>query len=135
MMTDMRCMYLPAPVLGGSCCWPRKLHGYGYVLLAGQNHREASPAILTYLSRPLSRASLQNIMEYDKVVVGGAPESKNYPHESIAGGQNAGRLRVKGPEVDVSPLKQSITLPFSGRTAKNRFLKAYADVLFNLAFC
>ncbi|KAK3718156.1 hypothetical protein LTR37_005271 [Vermiconidia calcicola] len=54
----------------------------------------------------------------------GAPEANNYPHESTEGGRNEGRLRVKGPEVDVSPLKESITFPFSGRTAKNRFLKA-----------
>lgn len=63
-------------------------------------------------------------MEYDKVTAKGAPEAKNYPHESTQGGQNGGRLRVKGPEVDVSPLGQSLTLPFSGRIAKNRFLKA-----------
>lgn len=63
-------------------------------------------------------------MEYDKVTAQGSPESKNYPHESVKGGENNGRLRVKGPEVDVSPLAESITFPFSGRTAKNRFLKA-----------
>ena len=53
-----------------------------------------------------------------------APEAKNFPHESTAGGNNRGRLRVKGPDVDISPLKEGITFPFSGRTAKNRFLKA-----------
>lgn len=63
-------------------------------------------------------------MEYDKVAAEGVPESKNYPHESTEGGQNGGRLRVEGPQVDVSPLKESITFAFSGRTAKNRFLKA-----------
>lgn len=52
------------------------------------------------------------------------PEAKNYSHESVPGGKNDGNLRVKAPEVDVSPLKESITFPFSGRTAKNRFLKA-----------
>lgn len=63
-------------------------------------------------------------MEYDKVAAEGQPEAKNYPHESTQGGTNNGTLRVKGPQVDVSPLKQPLTLPFSGRSAKNRFLKA-----------
>ena len=62
--------------------------------------------------------------EYDKVVISGAPESKSYPHQSTVSGGNHGRLRVKGPTIDVSVLKESITFPFSGRIAKNRFLKA-----------
>ena len=33
-------------------------------------------------------------------------------------------IRIAGAKVDPSPLKESITFPFSGRTAKNRFLKA-----------
>ena len=53
-----------------------------------------------------------------------APEALNYPHESTQGGANEGRLRVKGENVDISPLKETITFPFSGKTAKNRFLKA-----------
>lgn len=63
-------------------------------------------------------------MEYDKATASGAPESKNYPHESVPSGGKDGRLRVKGPTVDVSALKEPITFAFSGRTAKNRFLKA-----------
>lgn len=63
-------------------------------------------------------------MEYDKVTTEGAPEARTYLHDSVKGGDNNGRLRVEGPEVDVGPLKESITFPFSGRTAKNRFLKA-----------
>ena len=65
-------------------------------------------------------------MEYDNATTkdSARPEAKNYPHESTAGGKNDGRLRVNGSEVDVSALKESITFPFSGRTAKNRFLKA-----------
>lgn len=64
--------------------------------------------------------------EYDGAITDGyaAPEAKNYPHESVDGSKNAGLLRVKGDAVDVSALKQSITFPFSGRTAPNRFLKA-----------
>ena len=65
-------------------------------------------------------------MEYDKATTSerAPPEAKNYPHESVEGGKSEGRLRVKGPDVDVSALGESITFPFSGRTAKNRFLKA-----------
>jgi len=63
-------------------------------------------------------------MEYDQVTTAGAPEAKNYPHESTPSGGKDGRLRVKGPTVNVSALQQPITFPFSGRTAKNRFLKA-----------
>lgn len=33
-------------------------------------------------------------------------------------------MRVPGDNVDVSVLRQPITFPFSGRTAKNRLLKA-----------
>ena len=63
-------------------------------------------------------------MEYDKTTAA-APstsEAGNYPHESQPG--TNGRLRVKGPAVDTSLLAQPITFAFSGRTAKNRFLKA-----------
>lgn len=63
-------------------------------------------------------------MEYDQSTGSGAPEAKNYPHESTPSGGKDGRLRVKGPEADVNILSEPITFPFSGRTAKNRFLKA-----------
>ena len=63
-------------------------------------------------------------MEYDRAKASGPPEANNFPHESVKGGQNEGLLRVKGSDVDVSPLNETITFPFSGRTAKNRFLKA-----------
>ena len=52
------------------------------------------------------------------------PEAKQFPHESVKGGANGGTLRIDAPEVDVSLLKEPITFAFSGRTAKNRFLKA-----------
>jgi 2,4-dienoyl-CoA reductase-like NADH-dependent reductase (Old Yellow Enzyme family) len=65
-------------------------------------------------------------MEYDKFTIPGyAPgEAKNFPHKSTPGSKDEGLLRYGGPEVDVSPLKETVTFPFSGRTAKNKFLKA-----------
>jgi hypothetical protein len=63
-------------------------------------------------------------MEYDTSASQGIPESKNYPHDSTAPSAGEGKLRVRGEKVDVSILKESITFPFSGRVAKNRFLKA-----------
>lgn len=63
-------------------------------------------------------------MEYDKVSAPGPPEAKNYPHTNIPGGKNNGTLRVQGPAIDTGILSEPITFPFSGRTAKNRFLKA-----------
>jgi hypothetical protein len=62
--------------------------------------------------------------EYDKSTMNGVPEAETYKHESISSPPGRGTSRVKGPDVDVSVLKEPITLPFSGRTAKNRFLKA-----------
>ena len=64
-------------------------------------------------------------MEYDlSAPEEGVSEAKNYPHESTPSGGKDGRLRVKGPTVEVPILGSSSTFPFSGRTAKNRFLKA-----------
>ncbi|KAK3061829.1 hypothetical protein LTR53_019628, partial [Teratosphaeriaceae sp. CCFEE 6253] len=63
-------------------------------------------------------------MEYDTVTEDGVPEAKNYAHDTVEVGGKDGKLRIKGPKVDVSALAEAITLPFSGRTAKNRFLKA-----------
>lgn len=63
-------------------------------------------------------------MEYDKVTEEGAPEALNYEHQSTSAPTGRGRLRVKGDAVDTNVLAEPITLPFSGRTAKNRFLKA-----------
>jgi hypothetical protein len=62
-------------------------------------------------------------MEYDKSSTSGVAEAESYPHDSTAAGGRDGKLRVKGPNTDVSVLGESITFPFSGRTAKNRFLK------------
>ncbi|GAB7353512.1 hypothetical protein MBLNU459_g3958t1 [Dothideomycetes sp. NU459] len=62
-------------------------------------------------------------MEYDKTTASGAPESQAYVHDSQTGAPGSGRLRVKGDKVDISALAEPITFAFSGRTAKNRFLK------------
>lgn len=63
-------------------------------------------------------------MEYDKSTAEGAPESKNYQHASTEQSVGEGRLRVQSDKVNASLLAQPITFAFSGRTAKNRFLKA-----------
>ncbi|KAK1052450.1 hypothetical protein LTR74_016510 [Friedmanniomyces endolithicus] len=63
-------------------------------------------------------------MEYDKTIAGGEPEAKSYPHESVISCGKDGKLRVKGPKADVSALGEPLKFAFSGRTAKNRFLKA-----------
>ncbi|KAK4962945.1 hypothetical protein LTR10_000572 [Elasticomyces elasticus] len=63
-------------------------------------------------------------MEYDATTGSASPEAKSYPHETVSYGGKDGKLRIKAPKVDVSRLAESITFPFSGRTAKNRFLKA-----------
>ncbi|KAI5361981.1 putative NADH:flavin oxidoreductase/NADH oxidase, aldolase-type TIM barrel [Septoria linicola] len=63
-------------------------------------------------------------MEYDKAVTCGEPESKAYPHDSKSVRGNDGKLRVAGPDVNTSVLRENIKFPFSGRTAMNRFLKA-----------
>jgi hypothetical protein len=62
-------------------------------------------------------------MEYDKTSISGIAEAKSYPHDSTAAGGRDGKLRINGPNTDVGILEESITFPFSGRTAKNRFLK------------
>ncbi len=62
-------------------------------------------------------------MEYDKTIAGGEPEAKSYPHESVISCGKDGKLRVKGPKADVSALGEPLKFAFSGRTAKNRFLK------------
>lgn len=51
------------------------------------------------------------------------PNNKAVP-PAASNGANGGRVRIKGDNVDFSPLGESITFPFSGKTAMNRFLKA-----------
>ena len=45
-------------------------------------------------------------------------------HDFASPGVGRGHLRVTGETVDLSVLRQPLTFSFSGRTAKNRLLKA-----------
>lgn len=64
-------------------------------------------------------------MEYDKTTAPkGLSEAHAYPHDSIPTGNRYGKLRVKGDDFDAAILAAPLTLPFSGRVVKNRFLKA-----------
>lgn len=63
-------------------------------------------------------------MEYDKATGSGTSEAHSYPHSSDTGSNGYGRMRVKGNKVDTDVLAQSLTFPFSGCVAPNRFLKA-----------
>ena len=63
-------------------------------------------------------------MEYDKTAASAESEGKAYSHDSVKAGANDGKYRVAAPKVDTSILAEPITFPFSGRVAKNRFLKA-----------
>jgi 2,4-dienoyl-CoA reductase-like NADH-dependent reductase (Old Yellow Enzyme family) len=60
-------------------------------------------------------------MEYDKPA---EPEADAYAHHTTLSGGNDGQLRVPGPAIDTTVLGEPVTFPFSGRVAKNRFLKA-----------
>jgi 2,4-dienoyl-CoA reductase-like NADH-dependent reductase (Old Yellow Enzyme family) len=63
-------------------------------------------------------------MEYDKSTLSAPSEAQSFPHKSTPSGGHDGKLRVQGLETDFSILNEPITFPFSGRVAKNRFLKA-----------
>ncbi|KAK8084661.1 hypothetical protein PG997_005932 [Apiospora hydei] len=77
---------------------------------------------------PEMPTTMATAVEYDAVTATGKPEAENYAHESVTPvDPRGGKLRVKGPalsqdELDI--LRQPLMFPFSGRTAKNRFLKA-----------
>jgi hypothetical protein len=62
-------------------------------------------------------------MEYDHSTISDGSEAQSFPHESTRSGGRDGKLRVYGSETDVSVLNEPINFPFSGRVAKNRFLK------------
>ncbi|RVX67421.1 hypothetical protein B0A52_08774 [Exophiala mesophila] len=60
-------------------------------------------------------------MEYDKATVQSTPNPSTTASDKS---DFRGHARVPGEVVDTSVLNEPITLPFSGRIAKNRFLKA-----------
>ena len=60
-------------------------------------------------------------MEYDTATTKSAPSGSTSKADLS---DDRGHARIKSNSVDVSILKESITFAFSGRTAKNRFLKA-----------
>ncbi|KAL9079260.1 MAG: hypothetical protein Q9157_001831 [Trypethelium eluteriae] len=62
-------------------------------------------------------------MEYDMSTGKGIPPPPPADYETIKDSRG-GDARIAGSAADPAPLKESITFPFSGRTAKNRFLKA-----------
>lgn len=72
------------------------------------------------LCRPLHTTFLLN-MEYDKATIQSTPNPSTAASDKS---DSRGHARVPGQVVDTSVLNEPITLPFSGRTAKNRFLKA-----------
>lgn len=61
-------------------------------------------------------------MEQDKpaTTIPGDPSGLTH----VATATQNGAMRIDGEDVDISPLAEPITFEFSGRTAKNRFLKA-----------
>lgn len=88
-----------------------------------------SHGALTYPTTPIEEPVVSPIprilvMEYDQSTAQGTPEAKKYPHETEAGVPGHGHRRVKGDAVTTSSLAEPLTFPFSGKTAKNRFLKA-----------
>lgn len=63
-------------------------------------------------------------MEYDTSTMKGDPLTDGVALEKNSAGDHRGHLRAQSKPADISVLKETVTLPFSGRTAKNRFLKA-----------
>lgn len=63
-------------------------------------------------------------MDNSKSTYQDVPQPEPALHEQHSPQSERGRVRVKGDEVGVKILKQSLTLPFSGRTVMNRLMKA-----------
>ncbi|EXJ65206.1 hypothetical protein A1O7_01547 [Cladophialophora yegresii CBS 114405] len=67
-------------------------------------------------------------MEYDTSTIkadpitDGAKQEQGYEKNPVQA--NRGHIRAQSKPVDVSILNEPVTFAFSGRTAKNRFLKA-----------
>ena len=63
-------------------------------------------------------------MEYDKSTGSAPPIPEDAPHTKNSLDSKRGHIRVESKPSNLSVLGESVTLPFSGKTAKNRFLKA-----------
>lgn len=63
-------------------------------------------------------------MEYDTATFNAPSTADKSSAEKTNVASARGHLRAKSEQVDGSVLKEPITFAFSGRTAKNRFLKA-----------
>ncbi|KAK7885706.1 hypothetical protein LTR67_010057 [Exophiala xenobiotica] len=63
-------------------------------------------------------------MEYDTSTLKDPPITPGHTTEKTNAGSARGYIRAKSEQADVSVLKEPLTFSFSGRTAKNRVLKA-----------
>jgi hypothetical protein len=63
-------------------------------------------------------------MEYDTSTIKADPVADGAKQEKNNVQANRGHIRAQSKPVDVSILNEPVTFAFSGRTAKNRFLKA-----------
>lgn len=63
-------------------------------------------------------------MEYDKTTTSSGPIPACDTHTTAPLSSGRGHVRVKCDAIDTAALAAPLTFPFSGRTAKNRFLKA-----------
>jgi 2,4-dienoyl-CoA reductase-like NADH-dependent reductase (Old Yellow Enzyme family) len=63
-------------------------------------------------------------MEYDKSTIQEPAREIDAPHTENDINTQRGHIRVQSSQADVSVLSQPLTFAFSGKTAKNRFLKA-----------
>ncbi len=63
-------------------------------------------------------------MEYDASTLQADSLADPAAAEKNSVGSGRGHLRAQSAPTDVSVLKEPVTFAFSGRTAKNRFLKA-----------
>lgn len=62
--------------------------------------------------------------EYDTASESAPAVPASDTHVTKPPGSRAGHQRITSSAIDPAPLAEPITFPFSGRTAKNRFLKA-----------
>ncbi len=63
-------------------------------------------------------------MEYDTSTMEAEPIKDGVEHEKNSKDSHRGHVRAQSKPADVAVLGEPVTFAFSGRTAKNRFLKA-----------